>query len=151
LGRPVIVERKLYVPMLNGEVHEIELDGGHLLGRYKLGPSLSVGGARFGDSKQIFFPGDESCVYVLDVGNRTCQSILYTDHPAGSLRGEPILLPSEDDPALPGYLVLSQAHGLDATLLRTFRLQAPDAGTAPERRLRGWPWFPPYSDPERLV
>jgi outer membrane protein assembly factor BamB len=166
LGRPVIVDRRVYVPTLNGEVHEIELAGGNLLGRYKLGQSLSVGGARFGDTKQIFFPGDESCVYVLDVEKRQCQTILYTDHEAGLLRGEPILLPSEDDPAVPGYLVLSQAHGLDSTLLRTFRLMPADPAAAPgakesrlradpvampDRRLRGWPWFPPFRDPEKLV
>jgi hypothetical protein len=125
-----------------------------------------MGGARFGETQQIYFPGDESCVYVLDVANKTCQTILYTEHAAGSLRGEPILLPSEDDPAQPGYLVLSQAHGLDATLLRTFHLLPPDPNAAagskesrlradpvamPERRLRGWPWFPPYRDPEKLV
>ncbi len=166
LGRPVIVGRRVYVPTLEGEVHEIELAGGKLVGRYKLGQSLSVGGARFGDTKQIFFPGDESCVYVLDVEKRQCQAILYTDHDDGLLRGEPMLLPSEDDPAVPGYLVLSQAHGLDGTLLRTFRLLPPDPNAAPgskesrlridpapipDRRLRGWPWFPPFRDPEKLV
>jgi len=166
LGRPVLVGRRVYVPTLGGEVLEIEVAGGKLLGRYKLGPSLSAGGARFGETKQIFFPGDDSCVYVLDVGSRRCEAVLYTDHAAGSLRGEPILLPSEDNPAVPGYLVLSQAHGLDATLLRTFRLLPPDPAAdpaaresrlradpvaMPERRLRGWPWFPPYRDPEKLV
>jgi outer membrane protein assembly factor BamB len=165
LGRPVIVDRRVYVPTLNGEVQEIELARGELLGRYKLGQSLSAGGARFGETKQIFFPGDESCVYVLDVAARRCQAILYTDHPIGSLRGEPILLPSEDDPTVPGYLVLSQAHGLDGTLLHTFRLLPSNPGAAggkeahlrvdsidlPEQRLRGWPFFPPYRDPEKLV
>jgi outer membrane protein assembly factor BamB len=166
LGLPVLVDRKVFVPTLSGEVHEIEVDRGELLGRYRLGQSLSLGGARFGDSKQIFFPGDESCVYVVDVEKRSCQAVLYTDHEAGALRGEPILLPSEEDPAQPGYLVLSLAHGLDATLLRTFRLLPPNPNAAPgapdsrlrsdpvampERRLRGWPWFPPYRDPEKLV
>ncbi len=166
LGRPVIVDRRLYVPTLGGDVYEIELAEGKLLGRYQLGQSLSVGGTRFGDSKQIFFPGDDTCIYVLDVANRRCQAILYTDHEAGSLRSEPILLPSEDDPTVPGYLVLCQAQGLDVTRLRTFRLLPPNPGVAPdnpearlrvepvampERRLRGWPWFPPYRDPEKVV
>jgi len=168
LGRPVLVDRRVYVPTLDGDVHEIELAGGMLLGRYKLGQSLSVGGTRFGEGKQLrlYFPGDDSCVYVLDVANHECQAVLYTDHEAGSLRSEPILLPSEDDPRVPGYLVLCQAHGLDATRLRTFRLLPPDPNAAagsresrmraepvamPERSLRGWPWFPPYRDPEKLV
>jgi outer membrane protein assembly factor BamB len=173
LGRPVLVERRVYVPTLDGEVREIELAGGRLLGRYKLGQSLSVGGTRLGETKLLFFPGDDSCVYVLDVGRRRCHAVLYTEHAAGLLRGEPILLPSEErrddgqlDPNAPGYLVLSLEHGLDATLLRTFRLLPPDpraeAGAKesrlraervdmPERRLRGWPWFPPHRDPEKLV
>jgi outer membrane protein assembly factor BamB len=166
LGRPVIVDRRVYVPTLNGDVEEIELAGGSLLGRYKLGQPLSVGGTRFGDSKQIFFPGDDSCVYVLDVATRRCQAILYTEHEAGSLRSEPILLPSENDPTVPGYLVLCQAHGLDATMLRTFSILQPNPVAAPgtkesrlrvepvdmpDRRLRGWPWFPPHLDPEKLI
>jgi outer membrane protein assembly factor BamB len=166
LGRPVIVDRRVYVPTLNGDVEEIELDGGELLGRYKLGQPLSVGGARFGDSKQIFFPGDDSCVYVLDVATRRCQAVLYTEHEAGSLRSEPILLPSENDPTVPGYLVLCQAHGLDATVLRTFSIVQPNPVAAPgtkesrlrvepvdmpDRKLRGWPWFPPHLDPEKLI
>jgi outer membrane protein assembly factor BamB len=166
LGRPVVVDRRAYVATHDGEVREIELAGGELLGRYKLGQSLSVGGARLGESKFLFFPGDDACVYVLDVENRRCQAVLYTEHAAGALRGEPILLPSEDDPNAPGYLVLSQVHGLDATLLRTFRLVPPnpvappgarearlqaEPVNMPERRLRGWPWFPPYHDPEKLI
>jgi outer membrane protein assembly factor BamB len=172
LGRPVIVDRRAYVPLLNGEVEEVELSGGGLLGRYKLGQSLSVGGTRFDDDKRkkklIFFPGDDSCVYVLDATNRSCEAVLYTDHEAGTLRGEPIVLPSEENPSVPGYLVLCQAHGLDATLLRTFRLlqpvPSPDAEPGspesrlrvepvamPERRLRGQPWFPPFRDPEKLI
>jgi outer membrane protein assembly factor BamB/TolA-binding protein len=165
LGRPVIVESRVFVPTLAGDVEEIELDGGRLLGRYKLGQPLSVGGTYstylVGDKqvKQIFFPGDDSCVYVLDVNERRCQAVLYTDHAPGTLRGEPILLPSEDDPNKPGYLVLCEAHGLDATLLRTFQLLPGakegqlrvESVNMPERRLRGQPWFPPFRDPEKLV
>jgi outer membrane protein assembly factor BamB/TolA-binding protein len=167
LGRPVIVENKVYVPTLGGDVEEIELDGGRLVGRYKLGQSLSVGGTyctyvvNGKQVKQVFFPGDDSCVYVLDVNDRRCQAVLYTDHAAGTLRGEPILLPSEDNPDVPGYLVLCEAHGLDATMLRTFQLlPGPKEGQLrveadplkmPDRRLRGQPWFPPFRDPEKLV
>jgi outer membrane protein assembly factor BamB len=166
LGRPVIVDQRAYVATLDGDVHVIDLWRGEFVGRYKLGQSLSVGGTRFGDSKQLFFPGDEACVYVLDVEKNECQAILYTDHDAGQLRGEPILLPFEDQPSVPGYMVLSESHGVDGTLLRTFRLLPPDFNAAPgskesrlradpvampDRRLRGWPWFPPFRDPEKLV
>jgi outer membrane protein assembly factor BamB len=172
LGRPVIVDRKVYLPTLNGDVEEVELAGGHLLGRFKLGQPLSVGGTYCTylrdrkQVKQIFFPGDDSCIYVLDVNDHHCEAVLYTEHEAGTLRSEPILLPSEEDPNVPSYLVLCLAQGLDRTVLRTFQLLPPNPNAAagskesrmraepvdmPERRLPGWPWFPPYRDPEKLI
>ena len=39
----------------------------------------------------VSFPADEFCLYVIDITKRTCTNILYTRHPAGSLRGLPIV------------------------------------------------------------
>ncbi len=165
LGRPVVIDRRAYVPTYDGQVHEIELAEGNLLGRYKLGQRLSLGGARAEGTRLIYFPADDTCVYVLDVANRRCQGILYTDHAAGSLRGEPIVIVPEApplgapaNPDAPGFLVLSQTNGLDAMLLRTFRLSPagpralPEAmGASGEPRMRGWSWFPPYRDAEKVL
>jgi len=168
LGRPVVIGHHAYLATLRGDVQEIDLTLGverRLLGSYPLGQSVSRGGTRFGDTKLLFFAGDEGCVYVLDVAKdkHTCEGILYTEHEPGSLRAPPIVLPSEDDPAIPGYLVLLLTEGADGSVLRTFRLIPPDAnanpGTPaarmhaepaemPVRHLRGWPWFPPYTNPE---
>ena len=167
IGRPVIVDRRAYLPTLNGEVHEIELAGGNLLGRYQLGQSLSVGGTPLRRHQADLLPRRRRRASTSSTWPSTAarRSSTPTTTP-GQLRGEPILLPSEDDPAVPGYLVLSQAHGLDGTLLRTFRLLPPNPNAAPgsaesrlrvdpvampDRRLRGWPWFPPFRDPEKLV
>jgi hypothetical protein len=59
------------------------------------------------------------------------------------------------DAAGAGYLVLSQANGLDAMLLRTYRLLLPgpriEPVAMPEPRLHGWSSFPPGRDAEKLV
>src|SRR5262249_35933101 len=114
LGRPVVIDRRAYIPTYDGQVHEIELAEGNLLRRYNLGQRLSLGGARLEGTKMIYFPADDSCVYMLDVGQRVCAGILYTDHASGSLRGEPIIIPHDDPRNLPpdavpeGFLVLTQ-------------------------------------------
>ena len=91
-GQLVLVGRSLLVPTLAGRVDEIEISGGRLLGHYPLGQRLSVGGTRQEETSLVYFPGDEFCVYVLDVVKRTCEGVLYSNHPAGSLRGAPIVL-----------------------------------------------------------
>lgn len=162
LGRPVVVEPLVYLPTYDGQVHEVELAGGRSLGRYQLGQHLSIGGARAGKSKVIFFPADDFCVYALDVGQRKCQAILYSDHPAGSLRGEPLVVaPGQkaiagNMAALPGFLILNQADGLNATLLRVFALpftdrEGPPIALNPAPRLPGWTWFTPFHDGEKIV
>src|SRR5262249_32238684 len=95
LGRPVVVGQRAYLATLNGEVHEIELAEGKLLGRSLLRQRLTLGGTRDPGTNRVFFPADNGCVYVLDVARRRCDNILYSRHPAGSLRGEAILVGPE--------------------------------------------------------
>ena len=87
--------------------------------------------------------------------------MLHSGHPSGSLRGDPIIV--SDDGAIPvggrrappRYLILSMADGLDAMRLRAYRL--PIEGVAdvpplqPEPRVRGWSWFQPSCDGEKVV
>jgi outer membrane protein assembly factor BamB len=155
LGRPVIIGQRAYLAAYDGWVHEIELAEGQLLGRYWLGQRLTSGGTREGDSKRIYFPADDSCIYVLDVGEQRCVHILYDGHPSGSLRGEPIVVPPEG-PNASGYLILNQASGLDAMSLKVFELPLQDRHAAPlelkpPARLEGWTWFEPYQDGEKLA
>ena len=147
-----------YLAAYDGSVHEIELSEGRLLGRYSLGQRLTCGGTREGDTKRIYFPADDSCIYVLDVGQRRCLTILYDGHPSGSLRSEPLIIPPgrralADDP---GYLILNQRNGLDAMQLRVFELPLSDSHAAPLKletpaRLPGWTWFEPKQDGEKLA
>jgi outer membrane protein assembly factor BamB len=158
LSRPIVIDRRAYVPTYDGKIHEIELAAGKAIGRYDVGQRLSVGGARQEGSKRLFFPADDSCVYIIDVGNRRCENILYSWHPNGSLRSAPVVITREegatDTPQ--GFLILSQTDGLNITQLRTYALpirdpQAEPLVMRPEPRLHGWPWFQPYCDGDKLV
>jgi outer membrane protein assembly factor BamB len=165
LGRPVVVGPRAYASTYDGKVHEIELAGGRLLGHYQLGQHLTVGGTHQEGSELIYIPAEDQCVYVLNVKDKEhpCQAVLDSGHPSGSLRGEPLVIntgiPGQEDEAAAGpagYLVLSQADGLNATTLRAFALPVengqagpPPVQTAPPTP--GWPWFPPFHDPEKLV
>jgi outer membrane protein assembly factor BamB len=155
LGRPLVIDRRAFVPTYDGRVHEIELTGGKLQGIYDLGQPLTVGGVYQKATGLIYFPADEGCVYVLDADNGRCTTILYTDHPAGSLRSEPLIAaPQPNDPE--GWLVLNQTDGLDAVRPRVYQLPIADPETPPIEfkdppRVRGWTWFSPYFDTEKVV
>lgn len=156
LGRPVVVDQRAYLATYSGEVHEIELIEGRLLGRYLLGQPLTAGGTPEPGSRRVYFPADDGCVYVLDVAARRCDAVLYTRHPAGSLRSELAIIPPGGADA-PGYLVLTQANGLDGVRLRVWDLPVQDGRRAAERALKppvelsGWTAFTPYHDPEKMV
>jgi PQQ-like domain len=155
LGRPLIVDQRAYLSTFAGEIHEIELAGGQLLGRYLLGQSLTRGGTHdpHPDRDRAYFPADDHCIYVLDLKNHKCESVIYSEHPAGSLRSELLLV--SNDPVAPdsGYLILNQSQGLHATRLRAFELlRGPKAVEQPLKAgVDGWTWFPPQVDPERLI
>lgn len=155
LGRPVVINQRAYLSAYDGWVHEIELSGGRLIGRYHLGQPLTRGGTREGETSRIYFPADDTCIYVLDVAERRCVSILYDGHPSGSLRSEPLIIPSGGEGA-PGYCILNQTNGLDNMRLRAFELPLRDRNAAPvpldpPPQIAGWTWFDPRQDGEKLA
>jgi hypothetical protein len=155
LGRPLVVGQRAYIATYKGEVHEIELNEGRLLGRFVLGHSLTTGGAHDPLTGLLYFPADDGCVYILRTGpNPGCEMILYTRHLAASLRGEPILLPPIQGDT--GYMVLNQTAGTRATELKVFDLPIRDRNATPRKlkmraEMDGWTWFPPFNDPEKIV
>jgi outer membrane protein assembly factor BamB len=157
LGQPVIVGLRAYIPTYDGWVHEIELAKGQLLGHYELGEHqhLTVGGAHQPGTGLVYFPADDECVYVLDVNNKQCQGVLFSGHPSGSVRSAPIVVSQSDRPGETGYLILPQTDGLDAMSLRAFTLPIEGGQATPPvvqtEPTRGWPWFQPYHDPEKLA
>jgi outer membrane protein assembly factor BamB len=155
LGRPVVVGQFAYLPTYDGWVHEIELAEGRLVGKYNLGQPLTMGGAREGKTGRVYFPADDSCVYVLDVTQRRCVGVLYSGHPADSLRSEPIVI-APDNEASPRFLILNQRQGLEGTALKVFELPLADRNQAPvaldsQPHLAGWTWSRPYHDDEKVV
>jgi outer membrane protein assembly factor BamB len=153
LAQPVVVGLRAYVPTYDGSVHEVELARGQLIGRYELGQHLTVGGSRQDRTDLVYFPADDECVYILDVKNHRCQGILHSGHPSGSLRTTPIVINTDTSGA--GYLILPQTDGLESTALRAFTLPLEGVQMSPpavqSQSTHGWPWFPPFHDPEKLV
>ena len=164
VGRPVIVRQRVYVPTDDGTVHEIELAQGHLIGQFKLGLPLSNGGVEQPGTDLVYFPAESQAVYVLDVAAHTCVATLLTEHAAGSLRGEPILISrhavreafGKNVVECPDYLVLNQADGLNGMRLRVWSLAAQpkdseEGSPDSQPRIPGWSQFAPYHDGEKVV
>jgi PQQ-like domain len=157
LGRPLIVDQRAFLPTYDGQVHEIDLLKGQLIGRYQLGQRLTRGGVRQPRTPLVYFPADDSCVYVLNVDTKKCEAILYSDHPAGSLRGEPLIVGASNAAGDPGgWLILNQTQGLDSVQLRVFELPVKPGATGEVKLQRppilpGWTWFPPHHDGEKLA
>jgi outer membrane protein assembly factor BamB len=173
LGRPVVVGQRAYVPTYDGRVHEIEILGGNALGYFELGQPLTVGGVWQEGTDLLYFPGDSDNLYVLDLARSTapnqpprlkqCVAVLHTGHPSGSLRSEPLIVnrfdpfakTASNQASWPSYLILTQADGLEHMKLRVFSLPIENSDAPPlvqpEPRIRGWSWFQPYHDTEKLA
>jgi hypothetical protein len=155
LGRPLVVGQRAYLATYNGDVHEIELNEGRLLGRFVLGHRLTTGGAHDPLTGLLYFPADDGCIYVLRTGaNPGCEQVLYTRHLAASLRGEPILLPPLQGDT--GFMVLNQTAGTRSTELKVYDLPIRDRNATPRAlkmraEMEGWTWFPPFNDPEKIA
>jgi hypothetical protein len=158
VGRPLIVGNVAYLAAYDGNVHEIELAQGRLLGVYPLGQPLTVGGAQDPATGLLYFPADEFCVYVINPEKHQCVGALYTGHSAGSQRGAPLVVTSDPQVEDSSWLVLNQTSGLHAMQLRVYHLpfddrdrERPPDKLVPEPPMPGWTWFPPYHDGEKLA
>ncbi|MBL8798877.1 MAG: PQQ-binding-like beta-propeller repeat protein [Planctomycetia bacterium] len=173
LGRPLVVERqvpqpeggtelsrRVYVPTLDGRVQEIEPIEGKVLGEFRCGLPLPVGGTRQPDTSLLYFPADRDSVFVLDVHAQKVVAVLRTGHPSGSLRSPPIVVagdepnPEKPNPT-PRYLVLCQTAGLNRMKLRAWQLgdtwENFSEKPVLEQELRGWSSFEPYTDSEKIL
>ena len=118
LGPPVLIDRHVLVPTRAGRIEEIEIAEGRLLGSYDVGQPLTLGGVRQPGTALVYFPADEFCLYELDAAKRTCTNILYTRHPAGSLRGLPLIVPSDEK----SFLLWTQAKGAGQAEIKPYEL-----------------------------
>jgi hypothetical protein len=162
------------LPTAGGEVHVLELFLGRRIGRFVVGQPLTVGGVHWRPEKAgpedplrsnglVFFPADRERIFALNpsvvfakldaaaAGGRqqaACRYVLFTHHPSGSLRGEPMVVGR--------YLVLSEAAELEHTSLRVLQVSDRDyrdltAASERNTRLNGWAWFPPHGTPDRVA
>jgi outer membrane protein assembly factor BamB len=169
-GRPVVAGGRAFIPLRDdkegrpGRLVAFDIASGNRLGTLICGRPLAGSGARQPGSGRLFFPAAERLIFVVNPdaidSPNPCEAVLQTDHPAGSLRGDPILLGGDAPPVAggedPKFLVLAQADGIGYTKVRAFKLDAgPIAALAPappvESSLRGWAWYTPYFDGERLA
>jgi outer membrane protein assembly factor BamB len=178
MGRPILVGGRLFVPTAErqprdgkpvphneqGMVLEIDVDEGVALGKITLGRPLGTGGIVQPGTGVLFLPAETHGIYVFDVdknvdGQRVkpeLLGILGSNHPRGTLRAEPVLANQEPTARGPRYLIINQADGLNEMKLRAFPLPPPGnpqvpIGVAEEIPLRGWSWFPPHCDSEKLA
>jgi outer membrane protein assembly factor BamB len=167
-GRPILVERRLYIPLADdeGTVALVEANDGQQVGRIKLGQRLGPGGTWQEGTTRIFLPADSQNVFVLDTNPQadadgtlqqlSLSAMLVTGHGAGTLRGEPVVV-GGDDPAgganNEGYLILCQSDGLEAMRIRAYKFRTPIVAVEPpvDVQIRGWSWFPPVCDQEKLA
>lgn len=172
-GRPVIVGKRIYVPLLDdlGTVVEIEATTGTRLAHVVLRQRLGVGLLHQPGTGIVYVFAEGRRVFVLNVepfdadGNREpmeCVQVLYTDHRDQSLRALPALTgPSGNEPA-PRFLILAEADGTEATRIRAITIPPVSTRKADEpppemtpavagtARLTGHVWFSPHSDGERV-
>jgi hypothetical protein len=118
VGTPVLVDRHLLAPTLSGRIDEIEIAEGRRFGSYDVGQPLTLGGIHQPGTSLVYFPADEYCLYVIDITKRSCTNILYTRHPAGSLRGLPVIVAREKR----SLLLWSQATGLHQAEVKPYAL-----------------------------
>jgi outer membrane protein assembly factor BamB len=148
LGQPVLVDRQVLVPTLAGRIEEIEIAEGRLIGSYHVGQPLTLGGVRQSGTPFVYFPADEFCLYVLDVTKRTCASILYTRHPAGSLRGLPVIVPGDKG----AFLLWSQAKGRDRVEIKPYALPIQHHDQKPTEPILQMPEMSaPWCDADRMA
>ncbi len=178
LGRPSQNAGRLFVPTAGptGWVYDLEVRTGVVHGCFSTNQQLAEGGAFDPATQRLYVPAHGQGVLVFNYGepgttgtgvlnsgsnpsvtdipgSPRCEGTLRTNHPAGSLRGEPIVVSGEEGSEVLRYLVLGQSDGLGAMKLRAFRLTAAAAESPREYEvhLPGWSWFPPYHDPETIA
>ena len=175
-GPVVVVGTRAFVPVRDalGSIYEFDLITGYRKGRIRIGQPAGPGAVVRPGTGLVYVAADARRVYVINVSMKDentgalrppqCVQVIATGHQSGTLRTPPVLLGPEGKAEGERWMIFSQADGPNSMKLRAFSLQsttepAPDAKLPPEivasplaeLPLRGWTWFPPTSDGERLA
>ncbi len=170
-GAAAVIGTKAFVPIHDaaGSVLVFDIANGKKIGRITIGQAIGPGAFVRPGTNHLYVAGEARRIFVFDVepvasgGEAQCLRVIPTDHPNGTLRTVPMILGLPGDDPSPRFLVLSQAEGSGTMKLRALPLPptpilSPDApplleplGTTVDLPLKGWAWFPPVSDNERLM
>ncbi|MGL4423593.1 MAG: PQQ-binding-like beta-propeller repeat protein [Gemmataceae bacterium] len=173
-GRPVLVGRRLYVPLRDelGTVVEIESATGQRLAKITFRQRLGAGAVVQPGTNLIYVPAEGRRVFILDAaptdadGTREpmrCVKVLNTDHPDQSMRVAPVISGPAGEQSAPRFLVLAQTDGTYGSKLRSFPIEPPakpKAGEPPPEvappmagtvALKGHIRLPMIADGERIA
>ncbi len=142
------------LPTADGEIRALELVLGRPLGRYRVGPPLTVGGAYDPRTGLVFFAADARRIFAIDpaaidnADRPACRAVLFTQHAGGAIRGTPRVVGR--------LLIVAEDAGVETTRLRAYAVARSGAlePTAPPRNnltMPGWNWFEPHCTPDRLT
>jgi hypothetical protein len=174
-GPAVVVGTRAFVPIRDnqGTIYEYDLLSGNRKGHIRLAQPAGPGGVVRPGTGLLYVAADARRIYVIDALIRDedgrlkppqCVQVLATGHPAGTLRTPPVMIGPDGDAPAERWMILSQADGPGSMKLRAFQVlpiptaaadgRIPEetaAASAGELPLRGWAWFPPVTDGERLA
>lgn len=109
------------IPCIEGYLIEVELAGGNILGRWKLGQSLIASPCLPMDSNSCYIPADPGHILCLDLATKKCFGIIVSEHVTGTLVGPPIpiFLGEKKDPT---HLLLTTEEPGPSTTNRIFQI-----------------------------
>ena len=139
----LLVGQRAYVPTRDGRLNVIGLDG-RLIGYFDTGHPLTVQPVVDPITNKLYQPADAKRIFVFNLATNMCEDVLYTDHPAGGLRGPPVLVPpSPGEAGAAGTLITAEATGVGSMVLRAFSTQSRGQDFRPvaEFTVPGWSWF----------
>ena len=142
-------------------------------GRIRLGQPVGPGLVVRPGTGLIYAVADARRIFVIDVsilddnGNlkpAQCVQVIATGHPGGAIRTPPVILGPEGTQEAERWMIISQSDGSNSMKLRAYpvmKIEPPAADAKPpaevpatptaELTLKGWAWYPPATDGERLA
>jgi outer membrane protein assembly factor BamB len=137
--------RMLAVPMKdasgNGIVAIVEAATGKVTAEYVIpGYDISISPAYDRNKDRLFVPVDRGRIFVLDLPNKRCSSVVYSEHGAGQLLGAPIVI----DNAL--IVCVASGAGLGKTTVKPFDISTETPTPLKDYELDGHVSSTPYVD-----
>ena len=177
LAQPLAINRRLYIPLQDalGSVVIIDMATGDKIGhctiRQPIGAPLATFPSQRPGVSFVIVPGNQQRLFFFEVDDEDaagnpidprCVHVLQSDHPAESLRGQPLVIDSQLQGG-PQLLIVPQTDGPKQMQLRVLPLPSPkqlvQENDAPQTSkptsenilLKGWTWFPLLCNGERLA